>query len=147
LSPIPRADTVFEIAAVGILLFWWVDWLVFPSTILGVVLQLSPRIEPFFYPVIVLCVVDLVRLGVDLAEPYRTRPRVALRLVLNVAWLALFVLAFRTEGLLEIATNLRADDPERILRTVQRVMHGTLFVLALISAALAATDLVRLVRR
>jgi hypothetical protein len=70
-----------------------------------------------------------------------------LRLVLNVAWLALFVLAFRTEGLLEIATNLRADDPERILRTVQRVMHGTLFVLALISAALAATDLVRLVRR
>jgi hypothetical protein len=147
LSPIPRADTVFEIATIAMLLLWWVNWLVFPNTILGVELRLSPRIELFFYPVLVLCVVDLVRLGVDFAEPYRTRPRVALRLVLNVAWLALFVLAFRTEGLLEIATNIRADNPESILRNVQAVMRGTLFVLALISAALAATDLVRLVRR
>lgn len=147
LSPIPRADTVFEIATVVILLLWWVEVLAFPSEILGVVLRLSSAVDPFFYPVFALCIVDLVRLGVDLARPYRTRPRVALRLVLNVAWLALFVMAFRTEGLVEIATNIRAEDPASILRVAQNCMRVTLFVLAMVSAALVATDLVRLFRR
>ena len=147
LSPIPRADTVFEIATVVLLLLWWVDWVVFPNAIFGVVLGLSPAIEPFFYPVLALCVVDLVRLGVDLGRPYRTRPRVALRLVLNLAWLALFVVAFRTEGLLQIASNIRAENPEVVLRVAQNSLRVTLAVLAAISAALVATDLVRLVRR
>ena len=147
LSPIPRADTVFEIATVAILLLWWVELLVFPSEIFGVVLRLSSAVDPFFYPVIALCIIDLGRLAVDLVRPYRTRPRVALRLVLNLAWLALFVIAFRTEGFVEIATNLRADDPDNILRIAQNSMRVTLFVLALVSAGLAATDLVRLFRR
>jgi len=147
LSPISRHDTVFEIATLGVLLVWWLEWLVFPSEFLGVVLRLSPAIEAFFYPVLALCIIDLARLGVDLARPYRTRPRVALRLVLNVAWLALFVVAFRTEGLVEIATNIRADDPGAILRMAQRSMSIALFVLALVSAGLVATDLVRLFRR
>jgi hypothetical protein len=147
LSPIPRGDTVFEIAAVAILLLWWVDVLVFPSEILGVVLRLSSAVDPFFYLVLALCVIDLARLSVDLARPYRTRPRVALRLVLNVVWLALFVMAFRTEGLLEIATNIRAENPDSMLRMAQGSMRITLFMFALVSAALAATDLVRLVRR
>ena len=70
--------------------------------------------EPFFYPVLALCVVELVRLGVDLVRPYRTLPRVALRLVLNLAWLALFVLAYRTEGFVEIAENTaRRESGER----------------------------------
>jgi hypothetical protein len=147
LSPIPRADTVFELATVAILLLWWVDVLVFPREILGVALRLSDAIDPFFYPVVGLCVIDFVRLGVDLARPYRTRPRVALRFVLNVVWLALFVIAFRTEGLVEIATNIRAENPDNVLRIAQNSMRVTLLVLALVSAGLAATDLVRLFRR
>ncbi len=136
LSPIPRADTVFELATVVILLFWWVGVLAFPSEILGVELRLSSAIDPFFYPVLALCVIDVVRLVVDLARPYRTRPRVALRLVLNLAWLGLFVTAFRTAGFVEIATNLRAEDPDEILRIAQNSMRVTLLVLALVSAAL-----------
>jgi hypothetical protein len=147
LSPIPRSDTVFEIATTGLLLLWWVEWVVFPSEWLGVVLRLSPAVEPFFYPVLVLCAVELVRLGVDLARPYRTVSRVALRLVLNLAWLALFVLAFRTEGLVEIAENVRSENPERVLGMAQTSMHVALFGLALVCAALAATDVVRLFRR
>jgi hypothetical protein len=57
------------------------------------------------------------------------------------------VVAFRTDGLIEIAANLRADDGAAVLRTAERVFRGALFVLALISAALVATDIVRLVRR
>ena len=147
LSAIPRADTVFEIATTAILLFWWVEWFVFPSEWLGVVLGLSTAIEPFFYPVLVLCVVELVRLGVDLVRPYRTVPRVALRLVLNLVWLAVFVLAYRTEGLVEIAEVIRSEDPERVLRMAQISMQITLFVLAAVTAILAATDVVRLLRR
>jgi hypothetical protein len=97
--------------------------------------------------VLLLCTVELVRLGVDLARPYRTVPRVALRLVLNLAWLALFVLAFRTQGLVEIAENVRSDDPESVLRMAQTSMRIALFVLSLVCAGLAATDVVRLVRR
>jgi hypothetical protein len=138
---------VFEIATTAILLFWWVEWLVFPSAWLGVVLRLSPAIEQFFYPVLALCIVELVRLGVDLVRPYRTVPRVALRLVLNLAWLAVFALAYRTGGLVEIAEVIRSSDPERALRIAQTSMSFTLFVLAGISAILAATDVVRLVRR
>jgi hypothetical protein len=147
LSTISRADTVFEIATTAILLLWWVEWLAFPSEWLGVVLRLSDAAELFVYPVLALCIVELVRLGVDFVRPYRTAPRVALRLVLNLAWLALFVLAYRTEGLVEIAQNIRADDPERILGVAQASMRVTLVVLALVSATLAATDVVRLVRR
>jgi hypothetical protein len=147
LSTIPRSDTVLELAAVVILFLWWTDVIVFPSEILGVVLRLSSALDPFFYPVVLLCIIDFVRLGVDLARPYRTRPRVALRLGLNAIWLALFVMAFRSEGLLEIAANLRADNPESMLRVAERSMRVTLFVFATISAALVATDLVRLFRR
>ena len=147
ISAIPRTDTVFEIATTAILLFWWVEWLVFPSTWLGVVLRLSPAIEPFFYPVLALCIVELVRLGVDLVRPYRTVPRVALRLVLNLVWLAVFVLAYRSGGLVEIAEVIRSSDTERALRIAQTSMSVTLFVLAGVSAVLAATDAVRLVRR
>jgi hypothetical protein len=147
LSTISRADTAFEIATTAILLLWWVEWLAFPSEWLGVVLRLSGSLEPFTYPVLALCIVELVRLGADLVRPYRTVPRVALRLVLNLAWLALFVLAYRTEGLIEIAQNISAEDPERILGTAQASMRITLLVLALVSVTLAATDVVRLVRR
>ena len=147
LSAIPRADTVFEFATTVILLFWWVEWFVFPSEWLGVVLRLSAAIEPFFYPVLVLCVVELVRLGVDLVRPYRTVPRVALRLVLNLAWLAVFVLAYRTEGLVEIAEIVSSENPERVLRMAQVSMSIALFGCATVTAILAATDVVRLVRR
>jgi len=147
LSAIPRTDTVFEMATTAILLFWWVEWLVFPSTWLGVVLRLSPAVEGFFYPVLALCIVELVRLGVDLVRPYRTVPRVALRLVLNLAWVALFVLAYRTEGLVEIAENIRSENPERVLAMARASMSIALFVVAGVTAILAATDVVRLVRR
>ena len=147
LSAIPRADTVFEIATTVILLFWWVEWLVFPSEWLGVVLRLSPAIEPFFYPVLALCIVELVRLGVDLVRPYRTVPRVALRLVLNLAWLAVFVLAYRAERLVEIAEIVRSENPERVLGMAQVSMSIALFGCAIVTAILAATDVVRLIRR
>ena len=110
-------------------------------------LRLSSAIEPFFYPVLALCIVELVRLGVDLVRPYRTVPRVALRLVLNLAWLALFVLAYRTEGLVEIAEVVLSDDPERVRRMAQVSMSIALFGCATVTAILAATDVVRLIRR
>lgn len=147
LSAIPRSDTVFEVATTAILLLWWIEWIAFPSELFGVVLRLSDAVEPFFYPVIALCVVELVRLGVDLARPYRTRGRVALRLVLNLAWLSLFVLAYRTEGLVQIAVNAGSDDPQRVLAVARTSLDVTLGVLAAVCAILAATDIVRLVRR
>jgi len=147
LSAIPRSDTMFEVATTGIILLWWVEWLAFPSAWLGVELRLSAAMEAFFYPVVALCVVELARLGVDLVRPYRTVPRVALRLVLNLAWLALVVLAYRTEGLIEIAENIRSENPQRVLAMAQLSMRAALFVIAAITATLVAADVVRLVRR
>jgi hypothetical protein len=57
---------------------------------------------PYFWPLLILAIVDLARNGVDLVYPYRTWPR---------------------------------------------VLDGTIVVLAAITAALIATDIVRLVRR
>ena len=68
-------------------------------------------------------------------------------LVIFASWLALFVIAYRTEGLVEIAENVRAENPERILSIARSSLSITLFVLAAISAVLAATDAVRLFRR
>jgi hypothetical protein len=138
---------VFELATTALLLLWWVEWLAFPSEWLGVVLRLSPAIDQLFYPVLALCIVELVRLSVDLVRPYRTVPRVALRFVLNVAWLTLFVVAYRADGLVEIAENVRAEDPESVLRMAEISMQITLFVLGTVTAVLAATDAVRLLRR
>jgi hypothetical protein len=147
ISAIPRSDTVFEIAATAILLLWWVEWVPFPSASLGVVLRLSAAVDPFFYPVIVLCIVEFVRLGVDLVRPYRTLTRVLVRLALNSVWLTLIVLAYRTEGLVEIAENIRAENPEIILMMAQASMSIALFVMAVVTAMLVATDVVRLFRR
>ena len=44
----------------------------FPSDLFGVVLKLSDVVHPFIYPVLALCVVQLVRLGVDLGLPHCT---------------------------------------------------------------------------
>ena len=147
LSVIPRADTVFEMATTAILLLWWVEWLVFPSEWLGVVLRLSDAAEAFFYPVLALCIVDLARLGVDFLRPYRTLPRVTLRLVLNAAWLTVLVLAFRAEGLIEVAANVRAANPENVRWTAALCLDTTLFAMSIVTAALVATDVVRLFRR
>jgi hypothetical protein len=147
ISPIARHDTAFEIATVAVLLLWWLEWLVFPSSFMGVVLRLSPGIDRFFYPVIALCTIDLARLALDFLRPYRTRPRVALRLVLNASWLALFVAAFRTDSLVQIAQNLHAANPDSVLRIAQVSFRVMLFALALVSAGLVATDAVRLLRR
>jgi hypothetical protein len=138
LYPIPRADSVFEIAF---------EWLAFPSAWLGVELRLSASVETLFYPVVALCIAELVRLGVDLVRPYRTPPRVALRLALNVVWLALIVLAFRTEGFIEIAQNVSADNPDAVLVMAQMSMKIALAIMGVITATLVATDLVRLFRR
>jgi hypothetical protein len=146
-SPLPRADTLFEMAATAILLLWWIEWVAFPGAVLGVRLQLSAAVDPFYYPVIALCLVEFPRLGVDLVRPYRTVPRVVLRLALNLAWLSLLVLAYRTEGLVEIAENIRAENPEVVLRMAQVSMSIALFVMAVVTAMLVATDLVRLFRR
>ena len=147
LSAIPRADTVFEIAWTAILLLWWIEWIAFPSAWLGVELRLSAAIEPLFYPVLALCIAEFLRLGVDLVQPYRTPLRVALRLALNVAWLALIVLAFRTEALIEIAANVSAENPEGVLAMARISMKIALSVMGVITAMLIATDLVRLFRR
>jgi hypothetical protein len=51
------------------------------------------------------------------------------------------------ENLVEIAENIRSENPERVLAMARTSMSIALFVLAGVSAALAATDVVRLVRR
>jgi hypothetical protein len=51
------------------------------------------------------------------------------------------------ENLVEIAENIRSENPERVLAMARTWMSIALFVLAGVSAALAATDVVRLVRR
>jgi hypothetical protein len=145
LSPISRSDTVFEIATLVIFVAWWVGWVDFVSVVgSGVPIEFTARLEPFYLPLLALALVDLVRLAVDFVYPYRTWPRVLIRLVINLAWLAAFVLAFRTEGLL---TAVGADVSARALEIAQNVFEITLAVLALVTAALVATDAVRLVRR
>jgi uncharacterized membrane protein len=69
------------------------------------------------------------------------------RLALNIVWLTLIVLAYRTEGLVEIAENISAEYPEGILRMAQISMSIALFVMAVVTAMLVATDVVRLFRR
>ena len=58
-----------------------------------------------------------------------------------------FALAYRTEGLIEIAENVRSQDPERVLRMAENAMDIALIGLAAVTAVLVATDLIRLVRR
>ena len=97
LDTIPRWDTVLELAMIAILLLWWIGLLVFPTVQFGVKVELGSAIERLQVPVLVLCVLDLLRLGTDLAYPYRTLPRILVAVVSNFAWLALLVLAFASQ--------------------------------------------------
>jgi hypothetical protein len=149
LSPIPRGDTIFEIATLAILFAWWIGWIDFVNmTGVGVAVRFSAAIEPFFWPVLALCVIDIVRLGVDLVYAHRTLPRTILRLFINTAWLVLFVLLFRADGLIEpVAGSLL--DPARFdpVTMMERVFRVALFGLGIVTAVLIATDLVRIARR
>jgi len=149
LSPIPRSDTIFEIATVAILFAWWVGWIDFVNmTGVGVAVQFTEAIEPFYWPVLVLCVADAARLGVDLVYAYRTLPRTILRLIFSIAWLVLIVLLFRTDGLIEAVPG-SFPDPSRFdaVTMMERVFRVTLFVLGAVTAATIGADLVRIVRR
>jgi hypothetical protein len=143
LSPISRSDTVFEIATLVIFLAWWLGWVDFVNVVgPGVPIEFTARLEAFFWPLLALATVDLVRLAVDFVYPYRTWPRVLARLVLNLAWLAAFLLAFRTDGLLTAV-----DVSARAIEIADIALRITLAGLAVVTATLVATDAVRLVRR
>ena len=149
LSPISRQDTIFELATTALLLVWWIGWIDF-SNILppAIAVQLTREIEPFYWPVVGVCLIELVRLGVDFVRPYRTPMRTVWRLGLNAGWLALVVLLFRTDGLIEGASTLvDAGAAERAVTMVEISLRITLFVLGVITAGLIAMDVVRLVRR
>jgi hypothetical protein len=147
LGEIPRNDTLIELAMVAILLLWWSGWLVFPSVQFDVKVELGSGITALHFPVIALCVLDLIRLGVDLVHPYRTRPRIAIAIVSNAAWLTLLVLAFTSDDLLQAAPSIQ--DPEEIERVVtiaERMVRVVLFGLGAWTARLLAADVRRLAR-
>jgi len=146
LSPISRPDTVFEIATLVIFVAWWIGWVDFVNVVgSGVPIAFTARLEPFFWPLLALAVIDLVRLTVDFLYPYRTWPRVLIRLVVNLAWVAAFVLAFRTDGLFTAVAG--ADVSARAMEIAETAFRITVAGLAVVTAALVATDAVRLVRR
>jgi hypothetical protein len=149
LSPVPRHDTIFEVASTAILLLWWIGWLDFTSIVpSGLSAEFTRGIEPFFWPVVGVCLVELVRLGIDLIRPYRTPLRTVWRLCLNCVWLALIVLLFRTDGLIAAgAALIDPDQAERAVWSMNLALRVALFVLGVGMAALIATDAVRLVRR
>jgi hypothetical protein len=148
LSPIARSDTVFEIAALGIFFAWWVGWLDFTSVIgSGVAMRFTTLIEPFYWPIVVLSVIDLARLAVDFLYPYRTWPRVLTQLIMNVAWLIALVIAFRPDGLLEATTLVDTAAVQSAVALTQTIFRIVVAGLAIVTAALIATDVVRLFRR
>jgi hypothetical protein len=136
LSAIPRSDTVFEMATTAILLLWWVEWLVFPSTWRGVELRLSSAIEPFFYGARA-CASSSSFASASISCARRTVPRVLLRLALNVAWLTLIMLAYRTRASSKSART-SARESAAILRMAQISMSIALFGMGIVTAILAA---------
>jgi len=148
LSPIPRADTVFEIAMLGIFVAWWIGLIEFTPVLgSGVAIGFTGKIEPFFWPVLALSVIDLARLGLDFAYPYRTWPRVLARLIINVAWLTALALVFRMDGLLAATAASDGATASSALVLAQMVFQITVGMLAVVTGALIATDVVRLIRR
>jgi hypothetical protein len=148
IGEIPRRDTVLELAIVAILLLWWSGWLVFPSVVLSVKVELGAGSMALFFPVAALCIADLLRLCVDLVFPYRTRPRVGIAIAINAAWLVLIMLAFTSPDLLQAAPSV--EEPGEIVRVVaiaERVFRAVLLAIGLWTTVLLAVDVVRLLRR
>ncbi len=147
LGEIPRNDTVIELAMVAILLLWWTGWLVFPSVQFDVKVELGSGVTGFHFTVIALCILDLIRLGVDLAHPYRTLPRIGVAIVSNAAWLTLLVLAFLSHDLLQAAPSIQdPDEIERVVTIAERTFRVVLFGLGVWTARLLAADVRRLAR-
>lgn len=148
LDTIPRWDAVLELAMIAILLLWWIGWLVFPTVQFGVRVELGSATTALYFPVLALCILDLTRLGTDLAYPYRTLPRIAVAIVSNVAWLALLLIAFSSHDLLQAAPSV--EDPaeiERVVMIAERVFRAVLLGLGAWTASLLVADVRRLLRR
>jgi hypothetical protein len=147
LGEIPRNETVIKLAMVAILLLWWSGWLVFPSVQFDVEVELGSGITALHFPVMALCILDLIRLGVDLVHPYRTRPRIAIAVVSNAAWLTLLLLAFTSDDLLQAAPSIQdPDEIERVVTIAERMCRVVLFGLGAWTAKLLAADVRRLSR-
>jgi hypothetical protein len=147
LGEIPRKDTVIELAMVAILLLWWTNALVFPSVQFSVRVELGGAITAIYLPVLALCVLDLIRLGVDFAHPYRTLPRIGAAVVSNVAWLVLLGLALFSHDLLQAAPSV--EDPaeiERVVTIAERGFRAALAGLGVWTASRLWADLARLRR-
>jgi hypothetical protein len=147
LGEIPRNDTVVELTMVAILLLWWTGWLVFPSVQFDVRVELGSGVTELHVPVIALCILDLLRLGVDLLHPYRTLPRIAVAIVSNVGWLTLLALAFMSDDLLQAAPSIQdPDEIERVVTIAERTFRAVLLGLGVWTARLLVMDVRRLSR-
>jgi hypothetical protein len=147
LGEIPRRETVFDLAVVAILLLWWTDVLVFPRVVASVKVELGAALTALYLPVIALCTIDLVRLGVEFAHPYRTLPRIGVAVASNVAWLVLLGLAFFSPDLLQAAPSI--EDPaeiERVVTIAERVFRAALLGVGAWTASQLWADLARLRR-
>jgi hypothetical protein len=148
LGEIPRNDTVIELVMVAILLLWWTGWLVFPSVQFDVKVERGAALSALYAPVIALCVVDLIRLGVDFVHPYRTVARIAVAIASNVIWLVLLAIAALGDDLLQAAPSI--EDPaeiERVVTVAERTFRVVLLGLGLWTASLLSSDVRRLLRR
>lgn len=148
---IPRSDSLFEAIFGAVFISWWLGVLNFPALIHHdgnpVPFQLSAVWQPYWWPILVISVLDLGLTVVNLLKPYWQWDRLLLRLLINGASLVLVYQLFQQDMLVNaVHAESLAGRAVDLPRYLNKAVHVVLAIIALIAAIEIVQDVRRLLR-
>jgi hypothetical protein len=122
---IPRANSVFELGAMTLVIAWWVNGMWSPVIFdrSGVRIVLSEKWPAFFLAILIVSTVSVAISAANLVRPYWTRRRIALRVMVDVAGAVIFCWILRVHILSQIvAPKLTPDRAASIVQLINDKM-------------------------
>lgn len=150
-EPISRYESLFDIVLLTFVLVWWLaDFTESEYRFAGLAVNWSIGYAQFFYPVLALLILGLVRAFRNLARPYWTSPALAGRIVYVALWIGVLAWAAATPDFVTFLASEDAPNPGSAIRLASGLESSVLPLLGiwiLIGVVRIAADLVSILRR
>jgi hypothetical protein len=147
---IKRGESLFELIVGALFISWWVGLLQLPAVIyhdgIATPFKLSEAWQLYWWGILLLSAMDIVLAAINFLQPYWTRDRLLLRVLLNAVSIALCYTLFQHDVLVVLADPDAKASLLRLTTMINQFAHGSLVVLALIAAGEIVQDIRRLLQ-
>ena len=134
---IPRSESVFEIIFGVVFIVWWLGQLDFASHFPreGHIFEvaLSGAWQPYFYPILMLSLIELALAIINVAQPVRTAAKACVRMMVALASLFIASQLLQADALLTITGQVeQVDNFARVKRWLEWSVDSILVVIVVV---------------